>query len=220
VKVLLTIAHDGDADVLTRDLVETAVAFVDGTEATRAAVDVRARPDELLSLAAADTERDASAVIALWDVDSPRAALSFPLPDGARLIGAYRVDEVVQKDYQRTWPSGETSPGVKLFCFVRRKGDITHDDYSKHWRENHGPLAVARQPGFWHYVQNHVAESLTDSTPDVDGLGELHYRSVEAVETETYDSEEGQQLIWDDTLRFMDHDRSTVLVTRETVVGG
>jgi hypothetical protein len=29
----------------------------------------------------------------------------------------------------------------------------------------------------------------------------------------------GQRLIWEDTLRFMDHDTSTVLVTTETLIG-
>ena len=218
-KVLLTVGYDGDPELLRGDLLAYASALLEAGGASRAAVDVRAHGDEVAPLAAVDTERDASAVIALWDVESAELALRSPLPDGVRLVGAYRVEEVVQKDYEQTWPAGEMSPGVKLYCFVRRKPDISHDEYSAHWRENHGPLAVARQPGFWHYIQNHVAESLTDSTPDVDGLGELHYKSVQAIVTETYDSEEGQQLIWEDTLRFMDHDRSTVLVTKEIVLG-
>jgi hypothetical protein len=154
---LLTVGYDGDPELLRGDLVAYASALLEAGGASRAAVDVRAHGDEVAPLAAADTERDASAVIALWDVESPELALKFPLPDGVRLVGAYRVEEVVQKDYEQTWPAGEMSPGVKLCCFVRRKPDISHDEYSAHWRENHGPLAVARQPGFWHYTHTRAA---------------------------------------------------------------
>ena len=134
----------------------------------------------------------------------------------ARLVGGYRVDEVVQKQYDWSSP-GRVSPGVKMVCFVRRRADLTHEAYSRHWRERHGPLAVARQPGFWHYVQNHVVAYLTATTPDFDGIGELHYRSAEDV-FHTFDSEEGARLVLEDAQRFMNHEGSTVLPAVEHVV--
>jgi uncharacterized protein (TIGR02118 family) len=145
---------------------------------------------------------------------SVEAALGFPVPAGGWHVGAYRVDEVVQKEYD--WSSyGTVSPGVKLVCFVRRRPDLTREAYSRHWRERHGPLAVARQPGFWHYVQNHVVERLTDATPDFDGIGEIHCRSADDALNRSFDSEEGKRLIYEDTQRFMSHEGSTVLVTKE-----
>jgi uncharacterized protein (TIGR02118 family) len=217
-KLLLTVGFDGDRDTLEGALLDWASRFVEGGGAARAAVDVRAGGAEGDQMAAMNTEQEAQAMVSLWDVDSPDAALSFPWPDGVRLVGAYEVKEIVQKDWDRTWPAGASSPGVKLVCLVRRKVGMPHDDYLQHWRDNHGPLAVARQPGFWHYVQNHVVGWLTDGTPDFDGVGELHFRSPAEVETGMFDSEEGQRLIWEDTLRFMDHDTSTVLVTTETLI--
>jgi len=151
-------------------------------------------------------------------VDEPATALTFALPDGSRLVGAYEVDEVVQREYERTWPAGAASPGVKIVCLVRRRPDLSHAAYSAHWRERHGPLALAHQPGFWHYVQNHVVSRLTDDTPDFDGIGELHFRSADAVQDGMFDSEEGMRLIWEDTERFMDHDGSTTLPAREHLV--
>jgi uncharacterized protein (TIGR02118 family) len=218
VKVLLTLGCDGDRDALARRLVGDAEAFVDRGGAARAAVDVRAAGAEGDETEAMNTERTASAMVSLWDVGSAGAALTFPLPDDVRLVGAYQVEEVVQKDWERTWPAGRASPGVKLVCLVHRKPDMPRDRYSTHWRENHGPLAVAHQPGFWHYVQNHIVGWLTDGTPDIDGVGELHFRTTGEIATGMFDSEEGQRLIWEDTLRFMDHGTSTVLVTKETLV--
>jgi uncharacterized protein (TIGR02118 family) len=216
-KVLLTLAFDGDRDAFERSLLRASASFVARAGAKRAAIDVRAGGEEHDRMAAVDTEREASAVVSLWEPVSVEAALGFRVPDGGRLIGAYRVDEIVQKPYD--WSSaGAITPGVKMVCFVRRRPDLTHEAYSRHWRERHGPLAVARQPGFWHYVQNHVAERLTEATPDFDGIGEIHCRTVDDALYRSFDSDEGQRLIYEDTERFMSHERSTVLVTREHVV--
>jgi uncharacterized protein (TIGR02118 family) len=217
VKVLLTLGIDGDRDAFERALLRAASAFVASGGAKRAAIDVRAGGEEHDQLAAVDTEREASAVVSLWEPASVEAALGFRVPEGGRLVGAYRVDESVQKNYDWSSP-GTISPGVKMICFVRRRPDLSREAYSRHWRERHGPLAVARQPGFWHYVQNHVVERLTDTTPDFDGIGEIHCRSTDDVLHRSFDSEEGRRVIYEDTQRFMSHEGSTVLVSKEHVL--
>ena len=217
-KVILTVAFDGAPDAFAERAVPLLREAVGAGTASRASVDVPV-PDAVLEafgpgLVAPQDER---AVLTLWGTE-PAAALSLPLPDGARLVGAYEVDEVVQRDYDRTWPSATQSPGFKMIAFLRRRPDLTHEAFSTHWRERHGPLAVARQPAFWRYVQNHLVGSLDASAPHWDGFGEIHYRSVEDALTRSYDSEEGQQLIWEDVARFLDHERSPTLTTNEWVV--
>ncbi len=192
--------------------------LVDRGGAQRAALDVQVTGEEHDILQALDTEPGITAVVSLWEPESRDAALDLPLPPGAELVGAYEVTEVVQREYERTWPADAASPGVKIVCFVNRRPDLSHDAYSAHWRERHGPLALAHQPGFWHYVQNHVVERLTDTTPVFDGIGELHFRSAEEVHTGMFDSDEGMALIWEDTERFMDHTKSTTQPTNEYLV--
>lgn len=216
-KVLLTLGFDADRDAFEQTLLRAAAAFVANDAARRAAIDVRAGGQDQKQLPGVDTEREASAVVSLWEPVSAEAALGFRVPAGGRLVGAYRVEEVVQKNYDWSSP-GTCTPGVKMVCFVRRRPDITHEAYSRHWRERHGPLAVARQPGFWHYVQNHVVERLTGTTPDFDGIGEIHCRSADDALHRSFDSEEGRRLIYEDTQRFMSHTGSTVLLSKEHVV--
>jgi hypothetical protein len=217
-KVLLTIAFDVDTDAFATDAVGRLAEMVRSGAASQATVDVRLPDSELAALGSElMTQQEERAVIALWDTDAD-TALSMPLPAGSRLVGAYHVEEVVQKDYDRTWPSGSQSPGFKMIPFLHRRSDLTQVEFSNHWRERHGPLAVARQPGFWHYVQNHLVERLTDASPDWDGFGEIHYRTVEDALTRSYDSEEAQQLIWDDVARFLAYDRSPTLTTHEWVI--
>jgi uncharacterized protein (TIGR02118 family) len=217
-KVLLTLQFDGDPDELTKTVQAELSDLVSRGGASRCALDVRAAGAELDAVRDLDTEHGASAMVSLWGLESLAPALELPLPEGSRRVGAYQVDEVVQRDYERTWPTGEVSPGVKIVCFVKRRPDLSHEAYSAHWRERHGPLALAHQPGFWHYVQNHVVERLTDETPEFDGIGELHFRTADGVKDGMFDSEEGAQLIWEDTERFMRHDGSTTLPTKEHLV--
>ena len=217
-KAVLTVAFDGDRDVFSQQTVPLLEQVVRSGGATRASLDVRL-PDADLAVFGPELQatRAERAVVMLWDTQAA-AALAVPLPGGARRVGAYHVREVVQKDYDRTWPSGAPSPGFKMIALLRRREDLTHDEFSTHWRERHGPLAVARQPGFWRYVQNHLVETLAVGAPHWDGFGEIHYRSVDDALTRSYDSEEGQQLIWEDVPRFLDFERSPTLTTHEWVV--
>jgi hypothetical protein len=217
-QVLLTIGFEGTRDALERALVETSSSLVESDYARCAAVNVRVAGDEWERLKDFNVEHDAFAMVKLWD-PAADAVVKFSLPDGAWLVGAYRCDEVVQKNYERTWPSGTASPGVKLVCLVRRKPEISHQQYLDHWRNDHGPLAVRMQPGFWHYVQNHVSDWLTDVTPDFDGIGELHFETVDDVFTGMFADEDAQRLIYEDIERFLVNKTSTVLVTTETLVG-
>jgi hypothetical protein len=217
-KVMVTIAFEGNREGFTETVLRTLRDVVAAGAASKASLDVRL-PDSELEPFGPDLMRplEASAVVALWDGD-PKAAINLKLPSAARLVGAYHVDEVVHKDYERTWPSAVQSPGFKMIAFLRRRDDLTWGEFSQHWRNNHGPLAAARQPGFWHYVQNHVIEVVTDTTPLWDGLGEIHYRNVDDALHRSYDSEEAQQLIWEDVARFLNYEESPTLTTNEWVV--
>jgi uncharacterized protein (TIGR02118 family) len=178
---------------------------------------VRVAGEDSAILAGFATEHEADAMIT---VRGGRGDVvdKLELPAGARLVGAYRVEQLVRLDYERTWGDGDPSPGVGLICLVHRRPDLARQDYSAHWRDNHGPLALRRQPGFWRYVQNHVLQHLTPTTPDFDGIGELHFRTAQAVLSEMFDSPEGQTEIMEDTLRFMSHESSTTLPATEWVL--
>jgi len=218
-KVMVTLTFDGDRDKFGSAVVSSLSDVVSSGAASRASLDVRL-PDEELKALGDELMREQAerAVLSLWDTE-PAVALGLTLPTGSSMVGAYQVDEIVKKDYDRTWPSRSQSPGFKMMAFLHRRADLTRDAFSEHWRERHGPLAVARQPGFWHYVQNHMVAALTDASPDWDGIGEIHYRTVEDALQRSYDSEEAQQLIWEDVARFLDYERSPTLTTNEWVVG-
>jgi uncharacterized protein (TIGR02118 family) len=210
--VLITLAGGEPAAVIDagRRLLTTAGA-------SGGSAHVRVAGDDSVVLAGLATENEADAMLTVRGGRGDVVG-KLELPTGARLVGAYRVEQLVRLDYERTWGDRVPSPGVSLICLVRRRPDLVWQAYSSHWRDNHGPLALRRQPGFWRYVQNHVLQHLTPTTPDFDGIGELHFRTAQAVFTEMFDSPQGQSEIMEDTLRFMSHESSTTLPATEWVL--
>ncbi len=116
-----------------------------------------------------------------------------PLPER---VEAYRVDEQVQ------WDRGDAV--VTRISFVRRPRELTHEDFAFHWTQVHAPLARRHHPGICRYVQNVVVHKLTPDAPDVDGIAELGFASLDDFRERMYDSPEGQQIIAADVREFID----------------
>ena len=75
---------------------------------------------------------------------------------------------------------------IKRLSLLTRKAGLTHDDFVRHWLEVHGPLAL-NVPGIRRYVQSHIqGETVRADIPapdlEIDGIAELWYDSVEAME--------------------------------------
>ena len=74
---------------------------------------------------------------------------------------------------------------IKSLSLLTRRADFTHEQFVRHWREIHGPLARGI-PGLRRYVQSHITGERT--RPDipqtdvaVDGIAELWYDDAEAM---------------------------------------
>jgi uncharacterized protein (TIGR02118 family) len=212
-EVLILTIRGGDPALL----VAAGREVVAERQASSGSLNVPAGPHERRIVAAMDTEPVVESMVVLRGA-SDNLISGLELPPGARLVGAYRAQEMVRRDFERTWPVDEPSPGLSLVCLVQRNPELTWQAYSDHWRDKHGPLALRRQPGFWRYVQYHVVERLTPDSPVVDGIGELHFRTALAVMDEMFDSPEGMAEIMEDSGRFMSHELSTTVPTVQWVL--
>ena len=68
---------------------------------------------------------------------------------------------------------------IKVLPLLTRKDGFTHEQFVRHWRDIHGPLALA-VPGIRRYVQSHIAGTRTradipETEVEVDGVAELWY---------------------------------------------
>lgn len=67
---------------------------------------------------------------------------------------------------------------------IRNRDDIDFADFTEHWRDVHGPLAL-RVAGMVAYTQNHIVERLYENAASplhrVDGISQLYFEDVEAM---------------------------------------
>jgi uncharacterized protein (TIGR02118 family) len=68
---------------------------------------------------------------------------------------------------------------IKTITIAHRNPNMTHEEFSKHWLEVHGPLAAKLIPYVKRYVQNHFVK-VPGMEFQGDGVVELWFDSVEA----------------------------------------
>ena len=92
---------------------------------------------------------------------------------------------------------------MKLVSFMRRAEGLNHEQFVRHWTEQHTPLALEHHPGLWNYTQHVVRRAYTPGGRDIDGIAELHFASRDDFDNRFFDSDDGRQVIMDDVARFM-----------------
>ena len=128
--------------------------------------------------------------------------------DVARFMGgadAYATTEHVHKVAPRGVARGECSPGVKMFCPVRRRPGMTHAEFVDHWLHRHVPLALEHHPGLARYVTNVVDQGLSPQGEEWDGFSELHFATREDFAARFFASAESERIIREDIRRFIGH---------------
>ena len=126
-------------------------------------------------------------------------------------VTAYRVDERVQIP----GPAGY-APELVQCSFVRRLPPLTRAEFAAHWNDVHAPLVPAHHPGVVRYVQHVVIEPLTPDAPEVDGIAQLCFTTLDDFHDRYYDSEAGRALVGADVARFIDRPRGWRLHAQET----
>src|ERR1700693_4824706 len=101
---------------------------------------------------------------------------------------------------------------IKLvYCITRRPG-MTLEEFSHYWRDVHGPIG-RRIPGLRRLVQSHrVPDSADLASPNFDGMAELWFDDLAALETAQRSSEWLASTA--DEAKFIDRNRSAIFVDR------
>ena len=98
---------------------------------------------------------------------------------------------------------GARSPGMKMFCPVRRRPDLSHAQFVEHWLGTHVPLALEHHPHMTRYVTNVVDERLSPNSPDWDGFAEISLASAEDARSRLFASPAAERAIREDMARFI-----------------
>jgi uncharacterized protein (TIGR02118 family) len=120
---------------------------------------------------------------------------------------------------------------IKLVFCLRRRADLSREEFQRHWRETHAPLVRERGPalGIRRYVQVHtlpagtsaaLAASRAVEEDEYDGVAELWWDSAESLAA-AVSTPEGQRAgaeLLEDERRFIDLARSPIFLAEEHVV--
>jgi uncharacterized protein (TIGR02118 family) len=97
---------------------------------------------------------------------------------------------------------GDDAP-LTMVSFVERAAHLSHDEFARHWTEQHAPLARRHHVGLADYTQHIVVRSCTSGGANVDGIAELRFRNRDDFENRFYDSDDGRDIIREDVQRFI-----------------
>jgi uncharacterized protein (TIGR02118 family) len=120
---------------------------------------------------------------------------------------------------------------IKLVFCLRRRADLSREEFQRYWRETHAPLVRERSPalGIRRYVQVHTLPAGTSAAlaasrgveeDEYDGVAELWWDSPESLATAVA-TPEGQRAgaeLLEDERRFIDLARSPIFLAEEHVV--
>jgi uncharacterized protein (TIGR02118 family) len=123
---------------------------------------------------------------------------------------------------------------VKLVYCVRKRSDLSGEEFRRYWLEQHGPLVRSlwesgRLPGMVRYVQSHTDMDASESVrgsrgakPPYDGITEVWMDpskqggddAVRAASVET------GKILLEDESKFIEFAESAVFMTREHTIFG
>jgi uncharacterized protein (TIGR02118 family) len=116
---------------------------------------------------------------------------------------------------------------VKLIFALRRRPDLSREEFQRYWLETHGPLvrSYADALKIRRYVQVHTlpdevqtALRASRNAPEpYDGVAELWYDSLDAI-ADAVSTDEGREAsiaLLEDERRFIDHEHSPLWFSQE-----
>ena len=101
---------------------------------------------------------------------------------------------------------------IKALVLVYRRPDLSWDEFSRYFREVHGPLA-RQLPGLRHYTQHHIREAFFGGDAPCDAIAELWFDDVGALRA-AFASDAGAAALADNA-NFADDERSKLVIGSE-----
>jgi len=101
---------------------------------------------------------------------------------------------------------------------LKRKPELTQEEFSKYWKEVHADVALKNMPGIEKYIQNHPVK-LNDREPAWDGVVELWFKDMESFRkmSKWYISDAGK-VLRDDEDKFIDRSKVVNIISEEALM--
>jgi len=110
---------------------------------------------------------------------------------------------------------------IKVMALGKRKPGISQEEFSRHWREIHAPLALKymRQLGIKRYIQNHIISQPDAPEPEFAGITEVWFENMEKFNTfMNFWTSEAGKVVRDDEDSFIDRSTMNFVFVEENIV--
>lgn len=124
--------------------------------------------------------------------------------DASRAVPHAEVSEIRSRRLRRhraRWGAGVPTPGVSMVFDVARNADLSVEDFHRHWRDVHGPKALAHHLGMWDYDQLSVVDG---GDIALDGIAVVAFPTPDDASRRFFDTHEGAEIIRADAAFFTD----------------
>jgi uncharacterized protein (TIGR02118 family) len=108
---------------------------------------------------------------------------------------------------------------IKLSIFLTRREDLTHEEFSEYWLNDHAPL-LESLPEVQQYVRRYVQQGKAAGLPQelaiapFDGVAELWFDDLNGVTT-ALRSANYATVVAEDEANFLNRAKTTILLTKE-----
>src|SRR4030042_3985227 len=99
---------------------------------------------------------------------------------------------------------------IKWFGLMKRKPDMTSEEFSRYWRDVHGPLAAKLMPGVVRYTQTCGIKLANGEEAQFDGLSEAWFEDWDSLRrmADFLSQSENGKLLINDMGNFLDLSKS------------
>ncbi len=129
-------------------------------------------------------------------------------------LPTFTLQEHLGWDYERSWPDGTATPGIKQLSFIHKARDVSDEDFVRRYRA-HVPEARRHMPGLWKYVQN-LVDPLPSDRAEPYGVSELWFDSIDDFRERYWASPESQPEEHAEVSQFLSS-RTWSLLTHEVI---
>ena len=107
---------------------------------------------------------------------------------------------------------------VKVMIFIKRRADLSMEEFRRHYEEVHVPLSFEHLPLMRKHARNYVHRRKGAPEPDYDCVTECWFDDWDALKTTSaLIATEKKELIAEDEARFMDRSSIRSIIVEEQV---
>ena len=139
--------------------------------------------------------------------------------DGMGVAEIHRVREHLPVTYDQHWPTGTSTPGVRMISLCHRLEGTSRRQFEDYWTGKHAKVAMSFTVPIWQYSINVVLDDDDgDGNPPLDGILGMQFRTMDEWRDRYLGHPDEAAIGAEDAKNFMDVARTEMVFATERIV--